>query len=509
MDNNPSLLQPEEHVLSTLEADGSRRWLQPKLSKGRFLNRRRWTAYGLIAAFTAIPYININGKPAILLDVMHREFYILGGSFRATDTLTLALFMLMVFLGIFAVTAMLGRVWCGWACPQTVYMEYIFRPIERLFDGRKGVGGKPAKPPAAWRTGAKYLCYFIICLHLSHIFLAYFVGVEQLFAWSLGSPFKHPLAFATILFITAAMMFDFCLFREQLCIVACPYGRLQSVLIDKSSMIISYDPGRGEPRGKLGRKKREALADKNKPEGDRVVSLEIMQGFGGDCIDCHECVTTCPTGIDIRDGIQLECIGCAQCIDACDTIMNRVGRPKGLIRYTSQEALAGEGRHILRPRVFVYPLLIAVIFSLFLFVLISKAPADVTVLRNVSGRVFTSLESGDIQNTFRLKIVNRDTQARDYNVRVVGPAGVMVVLPEGQMAIEPGASRTRPLHVITPFDLFESGELDIEIEVINEAGLSIRRQVKLSGPYQRAVIEPQVPDAPGNQDTPESENNHD
>lgn len=483
--NNPSMLEPEEHVLSTLERDGSRRWLRPKLSKGKFLTCRRWVAYGLIALFSLLPYIKINGRPAVLLDVIHRDFYIFGGSFRPTDSLLLALLMLTTVLTIFLVTALLGRVWCGWACPQTVYMEFVFRPIERLFDGRKGVGGKPARPPAAWRTVAKYAVFLLICVHLSHIFLAYFVGVDQLFAWSRGNPLDHPFAFVIIFAIVGLMMFDFCFFREQMCILACPYGRLQSVMIDKRSMIISYDPSRGEPRGKLGRKKRDALADKNKPEEERTVALNIMEQYGGDCIDCHECVTTCPTGIDIRDGLQLECIGCAQCIDACNPIMDKIGRPRGLIRYTSQEAIEGKHTRLLRPRVLIYPAIILAVSSLFLFLLITKAPADVTVTRQ-TGRPFMMIASGQVQNSMRLKIVNRDNREHRYTVVVKEPAGVSVRMVGGEaVTLGAGQSFTEPIQVLADPSMFTDGRLGVVLTVSDGEGFSSDESFELKGPWQQ------------------------
>ncbi|XAL99335.1 cytochrome c oxidase accessory protein CcoG [Phycisphaeraceae bacterium D3-23] len=484
--NTPSLLEPEEHVLSTLERDGSRRWLRPKLSKGRFLTLRRWVGYALIALFTLLPYLKINGKPAVLLDVIHRDFYIFGGNFRPTDTLLLALLMVTTVLTIFLVTALLGRVWCGWACPQTVYMEFIFRPIERLFDGRKGVGGKPARPPAAWRTGAKYIVFLLICVHLAHIFMAYFVGVDQLFAWSRGNPLNHPFAFLIIAAVVTLMMFDFCFFREQLCIVACPYGRLQSVMVDERSMIISYDPARGEPRGKLGRKKRDALADKGKPEAERTVSLDIMERFGGDCIDCHECVTTCPTGIDIREGLQLECIGCAQCIDACDPIMDKIGRPRGLIRYTSQEALKGKHKRLLRPRVLIYPAIILAVASLFLFLLMTKPPADVTLLRQ-AGKPYLTLASGEVQNTLRLRIVNRDHTTHNYTVAVKSPDDVTISMTNSDsITLGPGKSYTEPVRVTADPGQFRQGRLQVVLTVTDGDDFSTDETFELLGPRAQA-----------------------
>lgn len=498
--NNPNLLQPEEHVLSTLEQDGSRRWLYPKLSKGPYLLWRRVVAWLLIAIFTVLPFIKINGEPAMLLDILRREFHIFGVTFLPTDTFLLALLLLSWFLGIFIITALFGRVWCGWACPQTVYMEFLFRPIERFFDGRAGLGGKPAKEPAAWRSIAKYVVFYVLCLHLTHVFLAYFVGVDQLFKWSLGSPLNHPIAFTFILAVSAVLMFHACVFREQLCIVACPYGRMQSVLLDQSSMIISYDESRGEPRGKLGKKKRQALEEKNKLEQERTVGLDILQ-MHGDCIDCGECVTTCPTGIDIREGMQLECVGCAQCIDACNTIMHRIGRPKGLIRYTSQKALDGKASGILRPRVFVYGTILTLVFGTFLFALTSRSMADVTPIRE-KGRPFVVLESGDILNQIRLKIVNRDRIVHQYTVEVSEPEGVTITMLGGSPAIEPGETATVSIDLSAPFEQFTAGRLDATLTVRDDDEIVAQEVFQMKGPFTRPKMN-QTDESPNTERTPQ------
>jgi len=307
-----------ERVLPTLNVDGSRRWLRPRPSPGRFLDRRRAVAWALIAVFALLPHARVGGAPAILLDVVHRRFSLLGATFYPTDTVLLMLLLLGTFLGIFLLTAVVGRAWCGWAGPQTVYMEFVYRPIERLVD--RGVTAVARN--AAWRRAVKALAFLAVSMFVAHTFLAYFVGADALGRWVRASPFEHPVAFLVMAATTALMFLDFAWFREQVCLVACPYGRLQSVLLDRRSLIVAYDPRRGEPRGKLGR-------------------------VAGDCIDCRACVLTCPTGIDIRDGLQMECIHCAQCIDACDAIMDRVGRPRGLVRYGSRDEMAGAPRRIL------------------------------------------------------------------------------------------------------------------------------------------------------------------
>ncbi|MEL6715728.1 MAG: cytochrome c oxidase accessory protein CcoG, partial [Planctomycetota bacterium] len=403
MSNDSPILKPEEHVLSTLEADGSRRWLTPKLAKGRLWHRRRVVAYVLLAIYSGLPWLQIAGEPAILIDLPGRELTLFGLSFLATDTVFLALALLTGFLAVFFLTALLGRVWCGWACPQTVYMEFVIRPIERLFLGTAGKGGRPRKEVAGWRRAAMYAAFFAISVHLAQTFMAYFVGAQNVRDWIWGSPAAHPAEFAIVAALTALMMIDFAYWREQLCIIGCPYGRLQSVLLDRDSKIVAYDAQRGEPRAPL-----------RKSDGGGFENR-------GSCVDCSMCVQVCPTGIDIRDGLQLECVNCAQCIDACDEIMDRTGQPRGLVRYSSEAALDGQGQRFLRPRVVVYGSLISGLSLLLLTLVAQKPSADVTVLRTF-GRPFVFVEeTGQVQNTMRLKVTNRTDARRTYFVAVESP----------------------------------------------------------------------------------------
>ncbi len=394
MNSEPLILESPQRVLATLERDGSRRWLYPKLALGRFLSRRRIVAWFLIALFTLLPYTRVNGKPTILLDILSRRFTLFGFTFLPTDTLLLALFAVSMILLIFFVTALLGRIWCGWCCPQTVYMEFVFRPIERLFLGRSGVGGAPRSDVAGWRYAAMYGAFFLVSVYLAHTFLAYFVGVNQLRHWMVGSPADHITAFIVVVVVTGAMMFNFAWFREQTCTIACPYGRIQSVLLDRQSLLISYDRTRGEPRGPIRKVPLPVL--------ERTASSQTK----GDCIDCELCVSVCPTGIDIREGLQLECIGCAQCIDVCDSVMQKIGRSVGLIRYSSQAAMSGQKQTLLRPRVIIYPLLVAGLLGLLAILIVTKSSVDVTLLRGM-GMPFVVTPSGEIENTMRVKLTNR------------------------------------------------------------------------------------------------------
>ncbi len=445
-----SILEPEEHVLSTLDADGSRRWLKPKLSKGGLLMSRRIVAYLLIAVFTVTPFLKIAGKPLILLDIPKREFTLFGFTFLPTDTVLLAMFMVGLLLTVFLLTALFGRIWCGWACPQTVYMEFVYRPIERLFEGTAGRGGKSKKAVAGWRTIAKYAVYFLISIYLANTFLAYFIGVEQLGQWVRQSPFSHPVPFLIMAFVTCAMMFDFSVFREQLCIIACPYGRFQSVLLDQNSLIVAYDENRGEPRGKARKKK--AGAD-----------LPVL----GDCVDCGNCVTTCPTGIDIRQGLQMECINCTQCIDACNLVMEKLGRAQNLIRYSSQAHDRGAKGGLLRPRTIIYPLLLTGIAIAFLTVLTNKKTFDAIIFRE-PGVPHTLADDGRVRNLLRLKLTNRVEEPRTFTITVTSPEGTSVEVSEADLSLGPREVQTFHIMVLAPRDVFVRGRADLELKVESE-----------------------------------------
>ncbi|HEX5077367.1 MAG TPA: cytochrome c oxidase accessory protein CcoG [Gemmatimonadaceae bacterium] len=448
-------------VLPTLNEDGSRRWIRPKPSHGTYFKARRAVAYGLMLVFFLIPHIRMGGKPLILLDIPRRQFTLFGTTFLPTDTLLLMLLLASIIITIFLMTALFGRVWCGWACPQTVYMEFLFRPIERLVEGGRSGSLALDKQRSHFhpRRLLKYAIYTVLAIFLAHTFLAYFVGTEALAQWIRRSPADHPTSFLVMAGTALAIFGDFAYFREQTCLVACPYGRMQSVLLDRQSLIVAYDPTRGEPR----------MKGKVRPAG------------AGDCIDCGACVTTCPTGIDIRDGLQMECIHCTQCADACDEIMTRVGKPKGLIRYSSRELLEGHKRHLIRPRTVLYPLALALFLGAFTYALATRDAADVTVLGG-QGEPFTEQADGRIANQLRVKIANRTRDDHDYRIEVVGATGGSVVVPQNPLRVATGQSAETPLFVLLPRSVFHDGEHRVTVRVSDDAGFSTSVPYRLVGP---------------------------
>lgn len=458
---NLPLLDAPEHVLSTLESDGSRRWLFPKLSTGKWWKRRRVLAYFLIVFFVVLPHLRVNGRPVILLDITSAKFILGGHTFLPTDTLLLALLLLSVIVSIVLATAFTGRVWCGWGCPQTVYMEYLFRPIDRLFQGTAGKGGKPKRSTSGMLSVARFAVYLVLCMALAHTFLAYFVGTDKLAQWMRQSPLEHPGAFLVMGATTGLMLFDFLFFREQLCLIACPYGRFQSVMLDRQSLIVAYDPGRGEPRRK-GKHR----------EGDG----------SGDCVDCNQCVTVCPTGIDIRDGLQLECVNCTQCIDACDSVMDRVGKPRGLIRYSSQDALDGNPPRLLRWRTVAYPTILLIVVGAFLAVLSTKYAFDASMVR-APGPPANRVGGGNITNNFTLRLVNRTEDAREYEVTILEPINAEIRVQSDDGTRVPADAMVKfPVVIELPARAVAGGRADCRIRVVDDLGNERELKMKLLGP---------------------------
>ena len=453
-----SQLVAPERVLPTLNADGSRNRIRPRLYTGKLHTRRRVTGWALIALFVGLPFVQVGGKPAVFLDVVERQFSFFGHTYLATDGVLLMLFMLTVFAGVFWLTALVGRAWCGWGCPQTVYMEFLFRPIERLFEGRREAQLELDKGGLHWRRVAKNAVFLLLSFGLANVFLAYFVSTHVLGQWLSESPSRHMSGFLIVAATTGLMFFDFAYFREQMCTVVCPYARLQSALLDRRSLLIGYDALRGEPRSK-GKAK-----------------------LGhGDCIDCNACVVSCPTGIDIRQGLQLECIACGQCVDACDQIMGKIAKPPGLIRYASQDELqTGKKTSLLRTRIVVYSFLLLGLVATSVTALGTKPHAEVTILRGI-GAPFS--ESGTtVVNQIRVKIRNRTVAVQRFHVELVGLDAAQLVAPEDPLPIAAGEQRSTSVFVVVPKTAFRHGARAVRFRVTDDHGYRAEFPYQLLGP---------------------------
>ena len=385
--------------LGSIYADGSKRILHPADVSGRFTRWRRRVAAVLLVVYVALPWIPVNGFPAVFLDVQERRFHFFGLTLATQDLWVFFFLISGLGFSLFFVTSMLGRIWCGWTCPYTVFLEHVFRRVERLVDGdapaRRILDAAPWTPRKIVKRVVKHALYLVLAAAIAHVFLSYFISIKGLYAMMQRSPQAHATAFGVVLFLTGALYFCFSWFREQFCVIMCPYGRMQSALVDDNSINIGYDKKRGEPRGK------------------------VTDTSAGACINCNRCVQVCPTGIDIRNGLQMECIGCAACVDACDDIMTKVGRPTGLIRYDSLVGLNGGRTRLIRARTVFYTVLTVVGASVFAWRASHIEPMLANAMRLSSGAAF-NLFNGSIRNQFVVRVINKRNQASSFTMSVEG-----------------------------------------------------------------------------------------
>ena len=455
---------PQRDRVTTIAPDGSRRFLQPADVSGQWIRARRAFGWLLIALFAAMPWIELNGNPAVFLDVEQRHFHLFGATLGLDDFWLLFFAISGLGFTIYAVTAMFGRIWCGWACPQTVYMEHLFRWVDRWIEGdhvqRSRLDALPLNAPEKLRKrGLRFLVYVLLCWLVSHIFLAYFVSIPGLYPLITGAPTAHPTAFFGMAALTGALLFNFWWFREQLCLAICPYGRLQSALIDDNSVIVGYDVRRGEPRGK--------------PAAGIAT---------GDCIDCRRCVQVCPTGIDIRQGLQMECIACTSCMDACDDIMTKLKRPVGLVRYASLNELNGGRTQYWRPRTILYAALLALGAVVAAVSLSRIQKAGFKLTRQPGGELFTE-SSGAITNIYRAKIFNKqaheirffvETDFSPVPVTILNQSTGLVVAPEGEVTLPLVVSVDRKDYI---------GEFDLTVRLRTEDGQTrLKQKLHFLGP---------------------------
>jgi cytochrome c oxidase accessory protein FixG len=460
--------RPNRDSVTTIRDDGSRAFLYPADTQGRFTQARRWSAFALIAFYLSLPWIRINGYPAVFLDVAERRFHLFGLTAAAQDLWLL--FFLITGLGfsLFFVTALFGRVWCGWACPHTVFLDHVYRRIERWIEGdavkRRALAAAPLSAEKIFKAGLKHTLYVLVSAVITHLLLAYFVSIPDVWAMVRAAPAEHWSAFVFIAAATGALYFNFAWFREQLCIVICPYGRIQSALIDDNSLVVGYDTKRGEPRGKLGT-----------PDA-------------GDCIACNRCVQVCPTGIDIRQGLQMECVGCTACIDACDEVMTKVKRPTGLIRYDSQNAFAGKPTRWFRPRTVLYGVLLAAGASVALWALSTIRPANIGVTR-ITGAPYIVSEDF-VRNQFLVRVVNKRNQPARFVVHLNhAPEGLRQTGLTSVVEIPALGEIVQPL-VLQQSRQTYTGPFEFEIRVADEGGtFHLERTVEFLGPEARLLRE--------------------
>lgn len=418
--------------LATVDARGRRKWVFAHKPKGKWYSLRTYISWGFFVLFFTLPFIYVNGRPLFLFNIPNARFIIFGKVFWPQDFFIFGLTMVTFIIFVILFTAAFGRLFCGWVCPQTIFMEMLFRKVEYLLLGdapaQRLAGSGPRTASWLARSALKHVVFFFLSFLIANTFLAYIIGVREL-----GRIVTEPLAghvgqLSTLLVFTTVFYAVYAFFREQACTVVCPYGRLQSVLLDRNSMIVAYDHQRGEPRAKF-RKQKEAAA--------------------GDCIDCHQCVNVCPTGIDIRNGTQMECVGCTACIDACNKMMEKTGRPLDLIRYASENGIDNHEPLHYTLRMKLYTGLLTVLVMILAGLLLSRKEVDATVMRT-PGILYQERGADSISNLYTIKVANKTVRRIPLQLRIEGRPGVVQVIGGREIPIKQEEEGSGNFFIVLP-----------------------------------------------------------
>ena len=483
-----AIINPNENdfrdSISTVAKDGSRKWIFAKKPHGWFYNVRTYTSIVYLIIFFGLPFIQYQGEPWLMFNLVSRKFIIFGLHFGVQDMILFGLAMLVGIVFIVLFTVVFGRLFCGWACPQTIFMEMVFRKIEYWIDGDAQAQRNLAK--SNWNANKikkrtlKYSIYFFISFLISNTFLAYIIGLPELKKIITEPISLHVIGFTMIVIFTIVFFVVYAYMREQICTVVCPYGRLQGVMLDKKSIVVAYDYIRGEPRGKLTKAKQNARhahhedgsACAGKCDGCKVVhepiKIEIPQVENGDCIDCNACVFVCPTGIDIRNGTQLECVNCTACIDACDDIMVKINKPKGLIRYASEDMIANKQKTRITPRIMAYSAVLVILLAILSFTFMSYSTVDVSILRT-PGQFYQEHENNIISNLYTFKVSNKRNKPMHILFKVKNEKGTIQIIGNENIDIPAGEEKQGQFFVFLNHKDLKEKKSDIEISIIDSS----------------------------------------
>ncbi|MBI2949880.1 MAG: cytochrome c oxidase accessory protein CcoG [Verrucomicrobia bacterium] len=442
--------------LTTVDKEGHRRWLFPKMPQGRWYWRRIYVSWLLLAIMFLGPFIRINGNPLLLFNIVERRFSILGRIFWPQDTVIFAVAMLLFITSIIIFTTAFGRLWCGWTCPQTVLMEMLFRKIEYAIEGdaseQRALRSAPWTRKKIAKKFLKHAIFLGFSFLIGNTLLSYIIGTDQLFQIVADDPRKHIAGLSFMVLFTLVFYALFARFREQACTFICPYGRFQSTMLDENTMVVAYDPMRGEQRGHL--RQGETLEHRR--------SAEV-----GDCIDCGLCVAVCPTGIDIRNGTQMECINCTACIDACDSIMDRIKRPRGLVRYGSLNSIE-RGEHFkFTPRMGGYLGVLGALAALLALLIFTRSDVETTFLR-APGALFQTTESGRIENLYILKVINKTSRDIPVQLKLENLAGDLRVMGVSELVVPKEKLAQTSVLVELDASVLREGKAKLQIGVYSE-----------------------------------------
>lgn len=402
--------------LATADKEGHRCWIHPKKPAGRYYRWRTIVSWVLLAIMFIGPFVRINGNPLLMFNIVERRFSILGHIFWPEDMILFAVAMLIFFTGIIIFTTAFGRLWCGWTCPQTLLMEMVFRKIEYAIDGdayeQRALAAAPLTRRKVFKRVLKHGIFFGLSFVIGNTLLSYIIGTEALFAIITDNPAKHLTGLTFMILFTLLFYGIFARFREQACTFICPYGRFQSAMVDENTLVVAYDYKRGEQRAPLKR--------------SQTLEQRLAAG-AGDCINCNQCVAVCPTGIDIRNGVQMECVHCTACIDACDAVMDKIDRPRGLIRYASLDTIQRGVPFRFTARMGIYAGVLTALITLFLVLVLTRSDVETMLLR-APGSLFQQLPNGNFNNLYTMKVVNKRSRDIPVELKLESPAGTLRVM---------------------------------------------------------------------------------
>ncbi len=454
--------------VATITKEGGRNFIIPKKPKGKLYNLRTWFSIFYLIIFFTLPFIKVNDAPLLMLNILERKFIIFGLIFWPQDFFIFGIAMLTFVVFVILFTVVFGRIFCGWACPQTIFMEMVFRKIEYWIDGdatkQKLLKALPWNAEKIKKRVIKFIIFFSISFIIANFFLAYLISMDELLGY-LQNPSAHIGTLISLLIFTTVFFFVYWWFREQACIVVCPYGRLQGVLLDKNSIVVAYDYQRGEPRGKL---KKDADHDCKctdcKEEGacKTIAAKFEIATPKGDCVDCFACVRVCPTGIDIRNGTQLECVNCTACIDACDAIMTSIEKPIGLIRYASENSIINKVKLKFTPRIKSYSVVLVLLLSLLVFLLFSRTDLDARLMRT-AGMTFTVLPDGRISNLYNLKLTNKTHKNIPFTLKPENFTGAIEYVGSSNLTVNKEAYAQLQFFVILSRNAIKGWKTELQI----------------------------------------------
>jgi len=454
-----------DHI-STVDEAGKRVWVYPKKPKGKFTNYRMLVSILLLVFLLAGPFISIDGEPLLLMNILERKFVIFGQVFWPQDFHLAVIGMITTVVFIILFTIVFGRIFCGWLCPQTIFMEWVFRRVEYWIEGdymkQKKLDRQAWDAEKIWKKGSKHFVFLAISTVIMHTFMAYIIGVDQTWLLIQSGPAEEPVAFVVMVALTGMFYGVFSRLREQVCTTICPYGRLQGVLLDRKSIVVAYDYQRGETRSKYRKEEdREAL---NK----------------GDCIDCKQCVYVCPTGIDIRNGTQLECVNCTACMDACDSIMDAIGKPKGLVRYDSEDHIETKTPFVFTGRMRAYSLVLLALMGVLVTLLMIRSDLETTILRT-PGMMYQERPDGTISNLYQLKMLNKSNNIYPVKLELMEPAGRIEMVGEDIVLRKQGMEAGAFFIIINPEEL-DGLSTSVEVGVFSDGKLLETVTTRFLGP---------------------------